>query len=158
MISTLLSDFSQVLLFPKNPFYLGSLNALFKEKSGDSGFSFFEFYSLNTELLDFYQQVKDKHKVEVHIFTTGTVQEHPDLQPFLQPVFDQVFTVAEMKIPKTDPLSFQTICKELAIKPEEVAFIDDSLRNIEAAQTVGLHGILYNSNDQAKRDILTLLQ
>lgn len=156
MIKCLLSDFSQVILFPKDLSYSGSLNALFKEKSEHSDFSFFDLYSLNTSLLAFYQELKEEHGLEINIFTTGTVQNHQDLESYLLPIFSHIFSVTDIQIEKTDPESYRFILQQLGFQPEEVLFVDDSLRNIEAARQAGLHGIQYLSNDQLKHDMLDI--
>lgn len=156
MIKCLLSDFSQVILFPKDLSYAGSLNALFKEKSEQSDFSFFDLYSLNTPLLAYYQELKEEYGWEINIFTSGTVQNHPDLEPYLLPIFSHIFSVTDIRIEKTDPAAYQSILQKLGFQPEEAVFVDDSHRNIEAARQAGLHGIQYLSNDQLKHDMLDI--
>ncbi|KAJ3314972.1 hypothetical protein HDV04_004772 [Boothiomyces sp. JEL0838] len=54
---------------------------------------------------------------------------------------DQVYYSHTLGQRKPDPESFLTILSENGLDPTETVFIDDSLQNVKAAQTVGIHGI-----------------
>ncbi|MHA1933335.1 MAG: HAD family hydrolase [Promethearchaeota archaeon] len=43
------------------------------------------------------------------------------------------------------------------MKPEELVFIDDALENVLAGQSIGLNGILFNSSDQVRDDLMRLI-
>lgn len=149
----LLSDFSQVILFPKDLSYQGSLNDLFKAEG--HSVSFFHLYTVNQELLDFYQQLKDKHGLRIVMFTTGTVQNNPEVQPLLTPVFEKIFTAATLPYTKKEAAAYTLIAQELGVDPAEVVFIDDSMSNIFAAREAGLTALQFRSTSQAKAEILT---
>ena len=53
-------------------------------------------------------------------------------------LLDEAFYSYEMKVAKPDPAYFTTILARVGEEPERVLFIDDSLRNVEAARQVGL--------------------
>lgn len=150
MIKVLISDFSKVILFPNDDAYQGSLDELFKSAYGKTTHNFFDLYAINQELLDIYLTVKRKYKLQACIFTTGTVQKHPELRPFLQPVFDQIFSVTDLRIEKTDPNAYIVLARELRVKPSEILFIDDQEANFQAAVDAGVNGIHFQSNDQLK--------
>ena len=48
---------------------------------------------------------------------------------------------------------YQYALKELALKPEQAVFIDDDPENVEAANKVGINGIIYSNPDQLKNDL-----
>lgn len=156
MIKALLSDFSQVILFPKDSDYVGSLNSLYAKKKDEQGFSFFDLYFVNTELLDFYQELKQKYNIELTIYTTGTVQNHPDLQSHLTS-FSRIFSVADIGKDKRDVESYQFLSEQLNVLPEEMMFIDDSMSNVSAAREAGVQGIQFISNNQIKSEVIKLL-
>ena len=56
---------------------------------------------------------------------------------------NQIFTSFELGLLKPDPKIYQTVLEKLKAKPSEVIFIDDKLTNVDAAQKLGLHGIVY---------------
>jgi putative hydrolase of the HAD superfamily len=49
----------------------------------------------------------------------------------------------ELKTKKDDPLFFQQIIDSLGVLPDEVCFIDDDLKNVEAAASIGITAYLY---------------
>ena len=53
-------------------------------------------------------------------------------------LLDGAFWSYELGVAKPDPAFFTTILDRLGLEAAEVLFVDDSLRNIEAARSVGL--------------------
>ena len=158
MIKVLLSDFSNVILFPNDQTYTGSLNKLIAQKGRPQAEDvFWQMYRINTELLDFYSKIKESHQLKAYIYTTGTVQNHPALKKYLTRIFDDIFSVVDIKKVKTDPESFRFLANKLDVVPAEVVFIDDSQTNVEAAKASGIHAIQYESNEQVKKEIMKLL-
>lgn len=58
---------------------------------------------------------------------------------------------------KPDPEIYQLALKKLHVKPEEAVFIDDQEKNIIAAQKLGIHGIVFKSTAQLKKELANLL-
>lgn len=57
---------------------------------------------------------------------------------------------------KPDPEVFQLLMERYQIAPEQAVFIDDTLVNIEAAGKLGIHGIHFQSLEQAKEELRKL--
>ena len=55
------------------------------------------------------------------------------------------------KMRKPTPAFYQLLFERYAIRPAEALFIDDNLRNAEAARAVGLPTILFESPEQLRR-------
>ena len=53
-------------------------------------------------------------------------------------LLDEAFYSYEMRLAKPDPAYFTTILARVGEEPDRVLFVDDSLRNVEAARGVGL--------------------
>jgi putative hydrolase of the HAD superfamily len=53
-------------------------------------------------------------------------------------LLDETFYSYEMRVAKPDPAYFTTILARVGEEPGRVLFVDDSLRNVEAAREVGL--------------------
>ncbi len=151
MIKAIVSDFSRVILFPKDSSYEGSLNSLHKEKSQLSSYNPLDHFELNTELLDFYRSQKEK--VNLYIFTTDSIQDAPEFKPFLEPIFTKIFSALKMDMSKKDPESYRLIAKDLGLDPSEIIYIDDALENIEAAKISGFKTILYSSGTQTFQEV-----
>ena len=54
---------------------------------------------------------------------------------------------------KPDPAAFRLLLERYRIEPEKAVFIDDTLKNIEAAERLGIHGIHFRSLEQAKEEL-----
>ncbi len=143
MIKAIVSDFSRVILFPKDPKYDGSLNTLHKENLQLSGYNPLDCFELNIVLLDFYRS--QVSKVNFYIFTTDSIQDAPEFKPFLEPIFTKIFSAQKMGVKKNDSDAYMLIARELACDPSEIIYIDDAIENIEAAKISGLKTILYSS-------------
>ena len=52
---------------------------------------------------------------------------------------------------------YDRLIERYFIEPSEAVFIDDTQRNIDMALKVGLHGIVFENYEQAKRDLEAML-
>jgi epoxide hydrolase-like predicted phosphatase len=62
--------------------------------------------------------------------------------------FDRTFLSHEIGMRKPDPAIYQYVLDELEVRPQEAIFIDDDKVNVEAAQALGINGIIYKSTKQ----------
>ncbi|MGD9129774.1 MAG: HAD-IA family hydrolase [Candidatus Woesebacteria bacterium] len=156
MINTILSDFSLVILFPKDKTYTGKLNDLHAKLTAEQGdYNFFEYFELNQELLDFYKQLKENYSVNV--FTTGVVQNVPAVREIIDPIFDNIHTAKDYGVDKKDPEAYKLIAEKLGKRTEEILFTDDKEKNITAAKEAGLTAISYKNVPQLKNDLEKIL-
>jgi len=75
----------------------------------------------------------------------------------LDPYFDVVIFSAEAGVRKPAPQFFHWLLERLNAAPEEAIFVDDFGENIRAAQALGLKTVKFCSPEQAKQDVLALL-
>ena len=112
---------------------------------------------IDYKMVEFIKELKPKYKIA--LFSNFT----SDLDHLLQNVFniyhlfDNVFNSSLMKLAKPDPASFKHVIKELGIKPEEAIFIDDRTENVDAANGLGIRGIIHKNFDDSKKEILSIL-
>lgn len=151
MISTLLFDFSRVLLDVKDKNYTGLLNDLHRKKSKHPDYNFFDYFGLNVELLNFLDQLKGKYPL--YIFTSGSVQNVPVVRKRLDQIFRKIYSSEELGLNKKDPQSYLIIAKDLNKNPNEILFTDDQLENIQAAEAANLLTIHFDSNRQFINEI-----
>jgi putative hydrolase of the HAD superfamily len=71
--------------------------------------------------------------------------------------FDVRMFSAEEGMKKPAPAFFNLCLQRLGARAEETLFVDDSLRNVEAAKSVGMLGVLYADKRQAIAEIERLL-
>jgi putative hydrolase of the HAD superfamily len=63
----------------------------------------------------------------------------------------------EVGVAKPDPRIYALTCERLSVQPVEMVFLDDAPGNIAAARDFGIHGVLFQDNAQAIREIEALL-
>ncbi|PKN02604.1 hypothetical protein CVU76_01015 [Candidatus Dojkabacteria bacterium HGW-Dojkabacteria-1] len=72
----------------------------------------------------------------------------------LEKYFKKIFSINELGLLKNDPKVYEYIQKEIPEK--NIYFIDDSLHNLKAAETIGIIGIQYISDKQIKKELKLL--
>ncbi len=58
-------------------------------------------------------------------------------------IFNRRFTSCNMRMAKPERRIFRTVVKKLNVKPEEILFIDNDIRNVREARKVGICSIHY---------------
>ena len=83
-----------------------------------------------------------RRTVDIAVLTNNTtlVADHIDtLLPELRPVFgSRIYTSAQFKTAKPDPLCYRLCVSELKVRPETVLFVDDLAANVAGARKAGL--------------------
>jgi len=151
MITTLLSDFSRVILIPKNRNYQGNLIDLHNKLSENSDYKLLDYFEFNRELLDYYKKLKNKFSI--NIFTTGTMIVVAEEHKLLDPIFERIYISNDMGLNKDDENAYLWIAKDLGKTPNEILFIDDDLKSIEAAKRAGLQTVHFVTTQQAISEI-----
>jgi HAD superfamily hydrolase (TIGR01509 family) len=142
----ILLDFSRVLLFPTDESYLGSLNDRYREIVKESDYDYFKSFTLNSELLDFLKSLKPRFTLS--IFTSEIIQNDKAVTPFLESIFERIFSAQEIGLSKTQKEAYLKIAEFLNEKPENIFYIDDKEVNVQTASEAGLKAVRYVSNPQ----------
>lgn len=69
---------------------------------------------------------------------------------------DDMVVSGREKLLKPDPAIYQCMLSRFKIKPEETVFIDDNLKNVEAAKALGIHAIRFENADNLRRQLTDL--
>jgi len=155
MIRAIISDVSYVLLFPKNKGYKGILNRFHEQIKKEENFSFFDFFELNTELLNFYKSIKNK--VDLVIYTSDFIQDDPAVRKYFEKVFSKIYSAKKMNTSKNKIEGYKEIVSELGIPANEIVFIDDDKGNLKTGEEVGLKVIYYKNNLELFEELKMLL-
>ena len=70
--------------------------------------------------------------------------------------FDPEIFSCKVGARKPEAKIYEILLRKLELKPEEIVFIDDRKENIDAANQIGINGILFKNSKQLKKDLLTL--
>ena len=156
MITTILSDFSRVILLPKDKNYQGTLNGLYGESLENiQPFNFFDFFEFNEEILSLYSSLKKKYSV--NIFTSGIIQKAKEVEQRIRPMFDHIFTAADFGLSKKQPEAYLFIADKINKKPNEIVYIDDKLDNCKGAEKAGMKAIHYEEFIKLKTQLMNYL-
>lgn len=147
MITTLLFDFSNTLLFARDKSYSGGLNKLHKELfTANQAYNFWDYFELNSGLLSYLETKKDRYNL--YIFTSGSVQNVPVVKERLDKIFKGTYSAEELNTSKKDIEAFMIISKLIKTAPREILFIDDDQQNLDAANSAGLNVLKYTNNTE----------
>lgn len=72
--------------------------------------------------------------------------------------FDSIFCSYEMKICKPDQNIFKKALEKDAMSPKETIFVDDSEKNVKAAEALGIHGLHVKPDAEWLDDLLRLVR
>ena len=67
--------------------------------------------------------------------------------PRLEPIFENIFSANTLGLSKKEPSAYLFIAEKLRVRPESIVYIDDQIKNVEAAQEAGLSALHYTDND-----------
>ena len=60
--------------------------------------------------------------------------------------FDGVMVSSDVHLIKPDRKIYELLCSTYGLQPQECVFIDDRLENVEAAEAVGMRGIIFTGD------------
>lgn len=83
-------------------------------------------------------------------------QSRPDVLEFTKYMDGGAFSWQENVI-KPDPEIYRRLMQRYDLRPEECVFIDDSPKNIAAANALGMHGFLFESYEKQHGQIMKYL-
>ena len=105
------------------------------------------------EKLELLEKLKEKYRIvllsntnQMHIERTATA-EFAKYSKTIDDYFDHCYLSYEMKMVKPDRDIFETLLKSEAVNPENCLFLDDSLKNIEMAKSLGIQSYLVDENE-----------
>ncbi len=107
------------------------------------------------ETVDILRKIKDSGKYKMYALTNWSAETFPvalERYDFLK-WFDGIVMSGEEKTRKPFADIYQTLLGRFKVAPAEALFIDDSLRNIQGAETVGIHGIHFQSPQQLSGEL-----
>ena len=105
-----------------------------------------EIFDLNSFMLDFARQVKQSSRISIISNTDTLHYEYIGKQFDFLKLFESPITSFEAHAMKPEKKIYLTALETMHENPENTLFIDDKIENIEAAQSLGMHGIHYTEN------------
>ncbi len=113
---------------------------------------------LNYRLVNMIRELREQHFVTA-ILSNETTELLERLQKLgLRDLFDHVFISAQLGVMKPDPAAYRLTLQALQVQPHEAIFLDDALRNVRAAQQLGLHALLFRPEMDVRTEFQKIIQ
>ncbi len=136
--------------------YLAEQVKLNDEELLDLQEDFFQGYAYNDELLAFISTLRSHYKTA--ILSDAWIDARMNLEPVINDdLFDVIYFSAEQGMGKPNPAFYQKLLDELGVQPEEAIFIDDRVGNIEGAEALGIHGIVFTNTEDVLEQLAEYL-
>lgn len=110
---------------------------------------------MNTALLQFLVNMRPPYKTA--ILSNGGIREAMNRKFRLGELVDLMVFDGEEGVSKPDSRIYHLTLMRLAVQAEEAIFVDDKVRNIDAAQQLGIHSIHFKNTAQTLAEIQTIL-
>jgi glucose-1-phosphatase len=72
-------------------------------------------------------------------------------------VFDVSIFSAEVGLAKPDPSIYQLALLRLGVEAAQAIFVDDVKANVDAANSLGMHGVRFINSLQARQDVMQII-
>ena len=113
---------------------------------------------LNYRLVNVVKELREKG-LTTAILSNETAELLERLQTLgLRELFDPVLISAQLGVMKPDPAAYRLALQALHVQPHEAIFLDDALRNVRAAQQLGLHALLFRPEMDVRAEFCKIIQ
>lgn len=114
-------------------------------------------YHLNNELIDIIKDLKNKD-YKIALLSNNSIKLKEKLvEDGISDIFNVVVISAEVGCQKPQPEIFDILFKKLELEPNEVIFIDDTIKSLEGADKIGYIPVLYKDNQTFKSELSSIL-
>lgn len=98
------------------------------------------------------------HGYKVYYLSNFSIKACEDCQDALDfiPFMDGGILSCREKVIKPDAEIYRILLSRYSLKAEESVFIDDTGKNVDAAEALGIHGICFKSRKQAEEELRQL--
>jgi len=111
---------------------------------------------VDLELIEFIRSLRPRYK-------TGVISNAwPGLRAYLvshklDEIFDTLVISAEVGVMKPDEKIYRLALENAGVQAVEAVFVDDAPANVEAADALGMHGLLFRDPELALSELRMLL-
>ena len=133
--------------------YLSNLSG---EPADDIYREFMSYVNINSEIVDLIIRLKKKYKIVLLSNALASwlhkILENNDLYR----LFDHIVISGEEGIRKPSEQIYRLALSRAGIDARDAVFIDDNEKNTLAAESVGIHGLVYKDNENLISDLKAL--
>lgn len=107
------------------------------------------------ESVDIFREIKERGRHKLYALTNWSAELFPialERYEFLH-WFDGRVVSGEEKMRKPLPQFYQVLLDRYSLEPAQALFIDDNLRNVKAAEELGIESIYFQSPQQLRAEL-----
>ncbi len=112
---------------------------------------------LDMTLVQFIQRLRPRYKIGILSNAWSEARYFHNTKFKMNTWSDTAVYSAEVKLLKPDPRIYQIVLDQLQLPANECVFVDDKLANVQAAETLGMHGVMCRETQQTIDDIKVCL-
>ncbi len=112
---------------------------------------------LDTTLVQFIQSLRPRYKIGILSNAWSDARYFHNTKFKMNTWVEAAVYSAEVKLLKPDPRIYQIVLDQLEVPASECVFVDDKPVNIEAAQALGMQGVLCRNTQQTIDEIRACL-
>ncbi len=116
----------------------------------------YEYEQLNTDLARFVGDLRPRYKTAT--ICNGGLRKAMNRKFGLGELVDLMIFDGEEGVAKPDARIYQLTLTRLGVQPDEVVFVDDKERNVDAAQQLGMHTVHFKNTAQAIAEVQAFLR
>lgn len=111
----------------------------------------------NVELLAYVRELRSRCKLGILSNSFVGARELEEKLYHFSDLVQEIVYSHEIGVRKPEARAYTVTCSRLRVAPEDCLFIDDVAANVEAAETLGMRGVLFEDNARAMAGIESYL-
>lgn len=114
----------------------------------------------NEAFISFLKDIKDASdgSLKIYAMSNMSIEDYTALSGKILgwSIFDQVFTSGNTGLLKPDLIFYRHVLEATRTPPEAAVFVDDKFENIFSATSLGMHGVIFDNNDNVMRKLVNI--
>jgi epoxide hydrolase-like predicted phosphatase len=108
-------------------------------------------------VIEYANELRKKYPLALLSNSESSYLRNILIEKDLEKLFDVILISSEIGVAKPDKEMFEMALSKLGVAPEEVVFIDDQQKNIDAAEKLGIKGIRFEDVDSLRKKMNEIL-
>ena len=133
-----------------------SLGRLFGRTPEDMEADFLRRAVINRDMVALIERLREKYRVALLSNAQADYLGKVFNREALHGLFEEKIISGLVRVTKPSPEIFKLLLARMGISAGEAVFIDDNPKNVEAARSVGLHGIVFKGVDDRTAELARL--
>jgi glucose-1-phosphatase len=113
--------------------------------------------SLDADLHQFVNGLRANYKIGLLSNAWSGARSVLDQRYHMLDIFDMTIFSAEVGLAKPDRRIYQLVLDKLGVEAAQAIFVDDFQANIDAANSLGMHGVSFKNSLQARQEVMQII-